>query len=169
MIRWARTLAVWAALGALGAGLLAVGAPYLIGGRSYTVMSGSMEPVIRTGDVVGERRLAATDIRPGDVVTFQDPERAGRLITHRVRSAEPRGGFVDVVTKGDANTGTEHWSVPASGYVGRVAYRVPHAGYALVLARGPWGRIGLIVIPALLLGIIELQRIWRRAPEEAAS
>ena len=36
--------------GTLAAALLAVTAPYALGGRSYTVMSGSMEPRIQTGD-----------------------------------------------------------------------------------------------------------------------
>ena len=52
-------------------------APYALGGRSYTVMSGSMEPRIHTGDVVAEERIAPRDMRSGDIVTFQDPDVRG--------------------------------------------------------------------------------------------
>src|SRR5205085_788492 len=68
---------------------------------------------------------------------------------------------VSVVTKGDANTGVERWKVSADGTLGRVEYHVWHLGYLLYWMRGPLGRILLVVLPALLLGVYELIRIWR--------
>lgn len=167
MTRRLGTLLVWTVLGALGATLLAVAAPYAAGGRSYTVMSGSMEPRIHTGDVVAEQRISASRMRSGDIVTFQDPDDPRRLITHRVRSVRERDGVLSVVTKGDANNTVERWTIPASAHLGRVRYRVARVGYALAFTRRPEGRIALVVIPALLLGMLELLRIWRREPEEA--
>jgi signal peptidase len=159
------TFAVWSLLGAVAALLIAVTAPYGAGGRSYTVMSGSMEPRIHTGDVVAESRIAPSDMRSGDIVTFQDPDTPGRMITHRVRSVGERGGVYSVVTKGDANNTVERWTIPADGHLGRVRYRVAHVGYALVFTRGPAGIMLLVVLPALLLGAYELRRIWRRPDE----
>jgi signal peptidase len=161
--------AVWAALG-LGAGLVALaGAPRILGLQSFTVMSGSMEPAISTGDVVVERRIRPLQARVGDVVTFKDTARH-ELVTHRVRSMRARGPVVSYITQGDANTGMEHWSVRTDGTIGRVLYHVPRIGYALVWTRLPIARLMLVVIPALLLGVLELVRLWRpRRPEEAAS
>jgi signal peptidase len=155
----------WALIGAAGAALLAVTAPYAIGGRSYTVMSGSMEPRIHTGDVVGEERITPAQLRSGDIVTFQDPEKAGRMITHRVRSVRAQAGIYSVVTKGDANNTVERWTIRENGQLGRVRYRVAHVGRLLVFTRGPFGILLLVVVPALLLGALELRRIWSR-PEE---
>jgi signal peptidase I len=155
----------WVLIGAAAAALLAVTVPYVMGGRSYTVMSGSMEPRIHTGDVVGEERIAPADMRSGDIVTFQDPEKAGRMITHRVRSVRERAGVYSVVTKGDANNNVERWTIPADGQLGRVQYRVGHVGRLLVFTRGPFGILMLVVLPAMLLGGLELRRIWAR-PEE---
>lgn len=152
--------------GAALAAAVAVTAPYVTGGRSYTVMSGSMEPRIHTGDVVADERVRATAIRVGDIVTFPDPHTRGRLITHRVRSVRVHGARVSVVTKGDANTATEHWSIAASGDLGRVRYRVAKVGYLLVFTRRPEGRMALVVIPALVLALLELSRIWTRKPDE---
>ena len=168
MMRHLVTFACWVLIGALGAALLAITAPYALGGRSYTVMSGSMEPGIRTGDVVAEEHVAPADLRGGDIVTFQDPGEAGRMITHRVRSVRLQGDRYSVVTKGDANNTPERWTIPADGQLGRVRYRVAHVGYALVFTRGPAGLLLLVVLPALLLGSVELRRIWR-APGEAHS
>ena len=66
-----------------------------------------------------------------------------------------------MVTKGDANNTVQRWSIPADGRVGRVLYRVPRAGYLLAGTRTRYGRIFLLLIPALALGIYELVRVWR--------
>jgi signal peptidase len=169
-LRLTAYLAVWVALG-FGAGLVALaGAPRLGGLQSFTVMSGSMEPAISTGDVVVERRIRPSQARAGDIVTFNYSPRH-ELITHRVRSVRTRGAVASFVTQGDANTGMEHWSVKADGTIGRVVYRVPRVGYALVWMRHPVARLLLVVLPAILLGLLELVRIWRPRPrpQEAAS
>jgi signal peptidase I len=166
--RHVTALLSFAAIGALAVAIGAVVLPYAVGGRSYTVMSGSMEPRIHTGDVVAEERIAPRDMRSGDIVTFQDPDVAGRMITHRVRSLREHDGVVSVVTKGDANTTVERWTIPVSGQLGRVRYRVAHVGYALAFTRTAPGKLLLVVLPALLLGILELRRIWR-TPQEATA
>jgi len=52
--------------------------------------------------------------------------------------------------------------------VGRVVYHLPLVGYGLVWTHGRWARLLLVVVPAVLLGIIELGRIWRPKPPEGA-
>ncbi len=168
MRRHLTALLTFAAIGAFAVVLVAVVAPYALGGRSYTVMSGSMEPRIHTGDVVAEEQIAPRDMRSGDIVTFEDPDVDGRMITHRVRSTREHDGVVSVVTKGDANNTVERWTIPVDGELGRVRYRVAHVGYALAFTRTPTGKLALIVVPALLLGLLELRRIWRR-PQEATA
>jgi len=163
--RRARIFALWLFLGALFAALLAAAAPLALGDRSFTMRSGSMTPALETGDVVVTEPISPLSARVGDIVTFVDPEGTGKLFSHRVQSIRPAGDVVHFVTRGDANTSVERWSVPADGSVGRVLYRVPKIGYALVWTGTPEGRIALIVIPALLLCWTALARIWRRDPE----
>lgn len=164
----ART-AAWAALAFCVSMLAAVALPNAIGMRSFTVMSGSMEPAIHTGDVVIDHKIHPLEARPGDVVTFSDPSGRKRLITHRVRSIRVRGSQVNVVTKGDANNTVERWTVPAGGHIGRVALRVPKLGYPLVYAHSRFGLIGLVAIPAMLLCLLELRRIWNAPDKEETS
>jgi signal peptidase I len=143
-----------------------VGLPYAFGFKSFTVMSGSMEPAIGTGAVVVERPIAPREARVGDVVTFKDPEGGDRLITHRVKSVRVNGDTARFVTAGDANNTVERWSVPAEGSIGRVAYDVPRVGYLMAYAGGRHGRLLLIVLPVLLLAGFELARIWRPKREK---
>ena len=114
------------------AGLLFVAvAPMAWGGKSLVVVSGSMEPALRVGDVVVVSPVAASSLRPGDIATFRAPNGAHHLVTHRVRAVTISGSTVSVLTKGDANNTVENWSVPAAGRVGRVVERIPALGLLL--------------------------------------
>jgi signal peptidase len=155
----------WTLLG-LGLGaILALVAPLAFGARTLTVLSGSMEPALHTGDAVVSTPIRPLDARPGDIVTFHDPARGGALVTHRLRSVRARGGRVEAVTKGDANNAVERWSVPADGEIGRVAYRVPAVGHLLARVRTRTGMLLLVVAPLLLIAAFEIRDIWR---DEAA-
>lgn len=158
-----RILAIAAcALAGIGVGIaIAAVGPYAVGGRSFTVMSGSMEPSINTGDVVVVRSIAPLEANVGDVLTFRDPQDGSRLVTHRLRRARARGNTAVMVTKGDANNTPERWAVPIDGNVGQVQYRIPQIGHAVASIRGRGAAFFLLLLPVLVLGIYELVRLWR--------
>jgi signal peptidase len=110
--------------------------------------------------------IAPGEATTGDIVTFSDPSQKGRLLTHRVASRTRRGEQYSFVTKGDANTNVERWSVPADGRIGRVVRHVPKLGYAMALTRRPEGRVALIALPALLLAGFALSAIWKTREDE---
>jgi signal peptidase I len=167
VVRAARAFVLSGLLGTVVATVLLFLVSIPLGYRSLTIMSGSMEPTLGVGDVVMERQVAPLDVRVGDIVTFRDPTEQSTLITHRVRSFKVHDGTVDFVTKGDANNSVEKWQIPVTGQLGLVKVHVPKLGYALVWAGSRYGRIGLIAIPGVILGVMELIRIWRprRSPE----
>ena len=147
--------------GAAATLLVIVGVSFGFGYRTFAVLSGSMEPNIMTGDAVVDEPIHPLQAHVGDVITFKDPSRGGELVTHRVRSIRQEGGIVAIVTKGDANDTVERFKVPAGGSIGRVKLVLPSAGRVIAAIRGRYGRLLLIALPALLLGIYELSRIWR--------
>jgi signal peptidase I len=154
-------MVTWALLGALAAPALAVLAPGALGYRSFTVMSGSMAPAIAAGDVVVTRPMAPRQAEPGDIVTFRDPQREDRLLTHRVQRSVATADVVTFDTRGDANDASERWSVPADGRIGRVVYVVRWAGFVAQPAGTPVGRLLLIALPSFLLGVALLLWAWR--------
>jgi signal peptidase len=157
-----RLAVIWAACAFGLTILLAAAAPVALGDRSYVVRSGSMAPAIDTGDVVVVEPISPASAKVGDIVTFEDPEGTGKLITHRARAITHASEKVEFTTQGDANTAQERWSVPAGEEVGRVLYRVPKLGFAITVITSPAGRIGLVIVPALLLAVSLVARIWRR-------
>ena len=62
-----------------------------LGVQAVLVRSGSMAPAIRAGDALVVRPVAAASVAVGDVVTFPDPHRPGRTLTHRVVQASSGG------------------------------------------------------------------------------
>jgi signal peptidase I len=155
------TALAWAC-GAFALALFAAAVlPLALGLRTYAVKSGSMTPTIDTGDLVIDRTISPAEASVGDIVMFKDPEGGGKLISHRVRAVHERNGRTYFVTRGDANTGFEHWSVPDTGTIGRIVYRVPKLGFVLGGIGSAPGKIVLIVIPALVLLWLGLMRIWR--------
>lgn len=64
------------------------------------VMSASMTPLIRPGDVVLMTPPSPEDVRRGAVVQYDDPSRPSRPLLHRVARVTDTA---TVVTKGDAN------------------------------------------------------------------
>lgn len=160
-----RLIAIWTVGGFVFAVLLSATLPLAFGDRSMVVRSGSMTPAIRTGDVVVVHPIAPTEAKVGDIVTFQDPGSSGRLLVHRVRAMEQRADQVSFTTQGDANSTREHWKVPVDGTVGTVLYRVPKLGFAVNQISSPAGRIGLMIVPAMLLLVFLLVGIWRAGPD----
>jgi signal peptidase len=123
-----------------------------------------MAPVMRAGDVLLVKRITAAQARPGDVVTFADPESPRRTITHRVVSVSPaRSGGLAFVTRGDANTGEERWRASRTASIGRYVARVPSAGYAVRYATSSAWR-GLVLLAGLLLTVDVCRRLWRTPP-----
>ena len=160
---------IWTATGLAAGVALAMLVPLTFHARPLTVMSGSMEPTIHTGDVIVARQIPPADARRGDVVSFSDPERGGLLVTHRVRSISRKGERFTFVTKGDANNSSERWRVDATDHIGRTMFRLPALGRALAFAHTRTGIVLLVMLPLLLMGALEIASIWRSDDDEEAS
>jgi signal peptidase len=144
---------------------LLIAGPLALGDHPHTDLSGSMEPTISPGDVVINEGIEPWEAQVGDIVTFRDPQDPSKLLTHRVVSTKDTGSRIAFVTQGDANNTQEHWRVPATGEVGRLAYIVPWVGHLAVLTRTRLGWGLLVGIPLLAILIEELVRIWRPRTE----
>jgi signal peptidase len=117
------------------AALAAAAASTLAGGALLVERSDSMRPALSAGDLLVTRRAPAEAIRVGDVVTFADAARGGRLVTHRVVAIAHRDAAVVFSTRGDANTATESFAVRPYDRVRRLSSRARGAGRALIALR----------------------------------
>ena len=90
------------------------------GWRTEVVISGSMEPALKTGSVVIVRPVDLSTIQQGDIVMFSSLDKKS-LTTHRVVKIEPETGL-GFITKGDANNNPDITPVLPDQVVGIVAF-----------------------------------------------
>src|SRR5581483_5593278 len=71
-----------------------------IGLKTYTVMSGSMEPAIHTGSVLVAQPVAPETLHVGDVIVYNLPN-SHESVTHRIIEVKPGdNGKPAFVTRG---------------------------------------------------------------------
>ncbi|HYY10846.1 MAG TPA: S24/S26 family peptidase [Kineosporiaceae bacterium] len=102
--------------------------PQLVGWQPRVVLSGSMMPSIRPGDVA---LVAPVDTAPpvGHVVLVSDPGRASGYYLHRVVRLDDQGR---VVTRGDANASDDWPAVELPRVKGELRLVVPVVGTPLL-------------------------------------
>jgi signal peptidase I len=162
LARGRRPIGVAASVVAGSAVALLVGVGVLVatGHRVMIEMSDSMKPAMGAGDAIVTERIPARDAERGDVITFTDPSRDGRTVTHRVISMRDGGDTLSFHTKGDANGKGERWTIASDGTVGRVSRVVPDVGYVLNWFRQPSVRFLCLTLASLLLAGLVLARVW---------
>jgi signal peptidase len=162
----------------LGGGLLTAAAvalaaavlvPALLGYQRYVITSGSMTGTYDRGSLVYDRVVPTASLKVGDVITYDPPAGAGPagLVTHRIVSIAPQPGGARVFrTKGDANPVKDPWTFTLQNRTqARAAFHLPYAGFALAALAQRNLRMLLIGIPALLVALSVLARLWREAGE----
>lgn len=124
--------------------------------RNFTVLSGSMEPNIKTGSIVFDIPKATYDI--GDVITFLQND---KTVTHRIVKVISTPTENQYITKGDANNTPDKDSTPQHSVIGKEIFNMSYLGYFAVFLKTLPGLIIFLFIPAIILISIELSNIWQ--------
>jgi len=96
--------------------------------------SGSMSPLMETGDVVIVAKVPANSIKSGDIIEFRRDEHTN--VVHRVISIDATGGKQTFTTKGDANAAPDDDKVIPENVIGKVVLNVRKIGLiSIVLKR----------------------------------
>ncbi len=141
------------------------------GYRMLTVLSGSMEPNIDTGDAIVVKDLGKGEkVKEGDIITFRAKEKQSMIITHRVVGTILVNGVPKAyVTKGDANVSQDFSTVSPDQIMGRYYQRVPYFGYVSSFIHKPVGIVVCVIIPGLVLIGFEFKKIWKLLAENEKS
>ncbi len=158
----------YAAAFALAAAVLV---PALLGYERYVITSGSMTGTYDRGSLLYAKNVPTNSLRVGDVITYSPPEavRGSALITHRIVSIDRdhRGALV-FRTKGDVNRVADAWQFSLdSATQARASFAVPYLGYPLAAVSIREVRMLVIGLPALLVAVSVLGRLWTQAGTEA--
>jgi signal peptidase I len=140
------------------------GEPEVFGYQLKTVLSGSMEPGIKTGSIIAVKPGGdMTRFQPEDVITFMEED--GKLVTHRVTEVISGGDNVMYRTKGDNNNAEDINPVLSQNVVAEyTGFTIPYVGYFINFSQSKNGAFLLLIPGFLLLGYAGIS-IWRAIKE----
>ncbi len=123
--------------------------------KSFVVQSGSMEPVIMTGDIIVIK--PSEEYFVNETITFTSLEE--RVVTHRIVSIKEKEGNPLYSTKGDANRAEDEDMVQHSQVIGKVVLVLPRLGFLVGFSKTKQGLFIMVLIPALILMLDQLLKI----------
>lgn len=167
LVSWAVTAAL--VVGAAFAAVMLL--PTVFGLERYVITGASMVGTYDRGSVVFAEVVEVDELAVGDVITYEPPPASGwdGLVTHRIVGIDQdQRGRPVLRTKGDANESRDPWRFTLEGREqARVVAGVPYVGYAFAALGIREVRMALIGIPALLIAVAMLARLWRDAGADA--
>jgi len=126
--------------------------------KIYVVMSGSMEPKIKTGSLIFSQPV--NDYQVDDIITFKSENSNTKdTTTHRIIEKNVENDEVEYTTKGDANNSNDQETVNKEQIVGKYVWGVPFLGYLIGYIQTLPGLILIVVIPATIIIYEEARKI----------
>ena len=150
---WVRTIVSWLLLFACALILLAlVVIPRVSGAQAYTVLTGSMEPALAPGALVVVKPVPTSELRAGDVITFQPYSGDPSVVTHRITGIYyDMSGQQRIYTQGDANNVADDWALVPEQVRGKLRYSVPQLGRVNLLLTGDSRVLAITVVAGGLI------------------
>ena len=129
--------------------------PGIKGYKPMMVLTDSMAPTIKSGDLIIIKEIDPNNLKVGDIITFFDPAGNGQsTVTHTIKSICTENGKLMFETQGDNNNAPDRLLVESEAVVGVYLFRLPMiASVAMFMQTVP----GLILCIFAPLGIF----IWR--------
>lgn len=126
--------------------------PQLFGYAQLVVLSGSMDPTLKVGDlvIIHEEK----EYQKQDIITFRTETAP---TTHRIIETKDTG----FITKGDANNVEDEGIVTRDQIYGRVIMSIPKVGEMMVFMKRPLSMLIMIFILCILLWGKDLIHIFK--------
>lgn len=133
--------------------------PTIGGYAPLIVLTDSMYPGIKSGDLIIVKSTDPDDVKVGDVIAFFDPDGSGlSVLTHRCVERIQKGDDLYFRTKGDANNAEDPSLAPADSLIGVYQSKINGAGNIAMFLQSTPGLVVCIAVPMALLIAFELLR-----------
>ena len=133
------------------------------------VLTDSMYPDIKSGDLIICKVVDAKDVEIGDVISFYDPAGKGTsVVTHMVIDIINEDGKISFKTKGINNNTEDRLPVPEANLIAEyTGIRIPGAGNFAIFMQSTTGLIVCVILPIILF--VGYDVIRRRIYEKSKS
>ncbi len=141
--------------------------PSFFGYRMYVIVSPSMEPQIKVGDVIISKEYTGGELAVGDVVTYEGKtgEVAGKTITHEIISIDGDR----VITKGTANLSADP-AIRREDILSVMKYQPAVLGAIYGVLTSAAGFVCLVLLPLAAVIVSEIVGlVWEIKKEGGAN
>lgn len=121
--------------------------PNLFGYKTFSIITGSMEPTLKVNDLIITKNCKEKDINKGDIITYK---RGSSIITHRVDNIQNENGTIYYLTKGDGNYIYDEYKVKYKDIEGKYVKRIPKIGKVVSVLKN---RKIIIIVILIFLGL----------------
>lgn len=131
--------------------------PSAFGFRTYSIITKSMEPVLKKGDVILVQERNTSSYKVGDIITFKgtNGDLKGKIVTHEIVGIKLENGKNIFYTKGIQNI-SEDPAVYEDEILGKYIYKFK---FFSLIERIMDTKIGFILIIIIPLGYIYFYEI----------
>ena len=133
--------------------------PHFTGLTIEPILSGSMEPQIKTGALVAISKTNPETIREGDIISFW-VKGTDLPVCHRVIKIVKTETGYGFITKGDANEEADSWVVGPHDVIGELTHNLTGVGYMTQFIKTSGGFMWLLVAPAGVIAFLEARKIF---------
>jgi signal peptidase I len=121
------------------------------------ILTGSMEPSARPGDLYLTRLVSASTLQVGDIIAINN-QITGTYYSHRIHEMREMNGAIRIITKGDANESPDRdpFMVSPVSKVSKSIEVIPYIGRPMVYMNTVQGRqaAATFLVVANILGLI---------------
>lgn len=133
----------------------------------YTILTQSMYPTIKAGDVVITYKNMDNKYNVGDIITFVSESNTRFNITHRIVNVYNVNGVYSYQTKGDSNNIADSEIVKGENILGQVKFKIPKVGYLQQFMTSKFGFIVAVLLPCLGVVIYDILKLFRVATKKS--
>lgn len=126
--------------------------PDFLGYKNFTIVSGSMEPTIMTGDTIFVKEVPQYKLQKNDIISFKYNN---IITTHRIVDITTENGKQKYITKGDHNNSEDEHKVSYDEIEGKFQFKLSGLGKVLKFLQN---KVIWIILVIILLGSYLLNR-----------
>lgn len=134
--------------------------PSIFGVKPFIVISGSMRPVIKEGDIIFVKEIDIERLNTNDVIAFRYAKEESVMV-HRICEKNIDGKKIYFKTKGDANGTEDRNKITNENIEGIYFYRIPLIGRVALFIRSKEGIIFSILVILVIFLIWQVFKIKR--------
>ena len=134
----------------------------------YTILTQSMYPTIKAGDVVITYKEDNNKYNDGDVITFVSEQNGGITITHRVDEVYNVNNSYSYKTKGDNNNAPDNEITSGDNVLGKVVVKIPKVGYIQQFLVSKTGWIVAVILPCLGIVIYDILKLFKHTARKGS-